>query len=106
MRSAKRSHAWKAALICALAVAPGALAHAENSPAPEKTRVQRAGALLTAAFTNASQGNVFGVPLHIDKRAGIQYRRDMTIRNHDVVLAVRGPVVANRGFGLGIELRF
>ena len=44
--------------------------------------------------------------LHIEKRAGVEYRRSLTVGHRDVIWAVQGPVVAGDAYGLGFELRF
>ena len=100
MRTGRRSQVLKVVLTGALAVALGAPAEADDrEPAAAE------GTIFAAIEAGFKMG-WFGSQLRIEKHSGLEYRRPLTVGGRDYILAVRGPVVGNRAYGLGFELRF
>ena len=100
MRSGRRSQALKAVLTIALAVTLGAPAKADDRGAAV------AYGKIFAAIEAAFQTGWFGNRLRLEKHSGLEYRRALRVDGHDYILAVRGPVVGSRAYGLAFELRF
>ena len=105
MRSGRRSRALKIILTGALAVALGAPAKADDREPAARLRKGPAGEIVTA-IEAALQTGWFGNQLRIEKHSGLEYRRALRVGGRDCILAIRGPVVGRRAYGLGFELRF
>lgn len=105
MRSGRRSQALKVVLTGAIAVALSAPAKADDRepdarlrPDPERK--------IVAAIEAAFQTGWFGNQIRFEKHSGLEYRRALRVGGRDCILAVQGPVVGRRAYGLGFELRF
>ena len=100
MRSGRRSQALKAVLTVALAVTLGAPAKADDRGAAV------AYGKIFAAIEAAFQTGWFGNRLRLEKHSGLEYRRALRVGGRDCILAIQGPMVGRRAYGLGFELRF
>jgi hypothetical protein len=100
MRVTRRSEALGALLIGALALSL-AIAPGSDELRSRPTRVN-----LSSLKRPTSKRRWIPAHLHLQKKAGIEYRRSLTVGHREFVWAVQGPVVTKGTYGLGFELRF
>ncbi len=106
MRVTRRSEALGALLIGALALSLATAAEANDALGGVELRSRHTREILSSLERPTSKRRWIPAHLHLEKRAGVEYRRSLTVGHRDFVWAVQGPVVAGDAYGLGFELRF
>ena len=106
MRATRRSEALSALLIGAVALSLAAAAEANDAHDGKGVRSRHTREILSSRERPTSRRRWIPAHLHLEKRAGVEYRRSLTVGHRDFVWAVQGPVVAGDAYGLGFELRF
>ncbi len=105
MQSGRRSQGLKFVLTGALAVALGTPAKAGDWEPAARLGTDPKGKIV-AVIEAAFHTGWFGNQLRLEKHSGLEYRRAIRLGGRDCILAVQGPVVRRRAYGLGFELRF
>ena len=106
MPATRRFESLVALLIGALALALATVAEANDALGGDGLRPRQKREILSSLDRPASKRRWIPADLHLEKRAGVEYRRSVTMGHRDFVWAVQGPVVAGDAYGLGFELRF
>jgi hypothetical protein len=102
----RRSEALGSLLIGALALTLATASEANDAPGGTELRSRHTREILSSLERPTSKRRWIPTDLHLEKRAGVEYRRSLTMGHHDFVWAIQGPVVAGDAYGLGFELRF
>ncbi len=106
MRATRRSGVLGALLVGALALSLTTAAEANDALGGVELRSRHTREILSALERPTSRRRWIPAHLHLEKRAGVEYRRSLTVGHRDFVWAVQGPMVAGDAYGLGFELRF
>ena len=106
MRATWRSEALGALLVGALALSLTTAAEANDALGGVELQSRHTREILSSFEQPTSRRRWIPAHLHLEKRAGVEYRRSLTVGHRDFVWAVQGPVVAGDAYGLGFELRF
>ncbi len=106
MRWSRRAHRFAAVVGGTLALTSG-VARADESAPAEEPRIHRARQILEHVDPDhAREGESWRSHFQIQKQHGLEYRHALSMGRRDLVLAVHGPLVAKKTFGLGFSIRF
>jgi hypothetical protein len=103
---AQRSTARSALLIGALALVLGDAAAANEADRAAALETRKAREILSGTERSNSKRRWIPDHFQLDERAGLAYRRSLSLGTRRIDWAVQGPVVAGEAYGLGFELRF
>jgi hypothetical protein len=106
MRVTRRSEALGVLLISALALVLATAAGANDAPDSDEIQSRPTRVNLSSLKRPTSKRRWIPAHLHLEGKAGLEYRRSLTVRDRDFVWAIQGPMVASGTYGLGFELRF
>ncbi len=109
MRIVRRVKVFAAGIAGTLALTAFPAA-AQDGPLAEESRKQRARHILEhldkagvrdVRETEASWRSNFGI-----QNKGLEYRHSLTMGKRDMIFSVHGPMIDERTFGLGFQIRF